>query len=313
MNFEKTTGFFKSSNGLYNTAYYIYTPVNEKARGVVQIVHGMCEYIARYEDFIDFLCGKGFIVCGNDHIGHGSSVNSEDDLGFFGDKNGWRYLVKDVVTLTRMMQERYASFPYYILGHSMGSLVVRTTLAKYSELYDGALILGTISLRFGADACLAVIESAAKIKGKRFRSKALDRMMFGMSNMKIENPVTDYDWVSSDRNVIDKYAADPYCTFIFTVQTMYDLVMLVKYVSTKDWAEKVADYLPVFIAGGSDDPVGRYGRCLTDLFKRMTDAGSEDAELHIYPGMRHEILNEVDKQEVYDDILDWLEEHMENC
>lgn len=312
MNFEKTTGYFRSSNGLYNTAYYIYTPVNTGIKGVFQIVHGMCEYIARYEDFIDFLCGNGFVVCGNDHIGHGASINSDDDLGFFADKNGWRYLVKDVVTLTRMMQEKYSSFPYYILGHSMGSLVLRTALAKYSELYDGALILGTISLNFGADAALAIIESAAKIKGNHFRSKKLDRIMFGMSNIKIEKPLTEYDWVSSDREVVNRYAEDPHCTFIFTVRAMYDLVMMVKYVSSKDWAGKVADYLPVFIAGGSDDPVGRYGRCLTDLFKRMTDAGSTDAELHIYPDMRHEILNEIDKQEVYDDILDWLNEHIED-
>lgn len=313
MDFEKTTGFFKSSNGIYNTAYYVYMPVNEKARGIVQIAHGMCEYIARYEEFIGFLCGKGFIVCGNDHIGHGSSVNSEEDLGFFGDKNGWRYLVKDVVTLTRMMRERYASFPYYILGHSMGSLIVRTALAKYSDLYNGALILDTISLRFGADACLAVIESAEKIKGRHFRSKALDRLMFRMTNLRIEDPVTEYDWVSRDREIIERYSEDPYCTFIFTSQAMYDLVMLVKYVSSRDWAEKVAKDLPVFIAGGSEDPVGRYGKCLTDLFRRMTDAGSEDVELHIYPGMRHEILNEVGRQEVYDDILDWLEEHIEKC
>lgn len=311
MNYEKTSAFFKSSNNVNDTAYYIYYPVNSEPKAIVQISHGMCEYLARYENFIDFLCGNGFIVCGNDHIGHGASVNSEEELGYFSDKNGWRYLVKDVVTLTKLMQERYPKLPYYLLGHSMGSLIARTVIAKYSEIYDGVLILGTISLDFGTNVCLAMIETVGSVKGKHFRSKMLDKMMFGLSNIKIEKPVTEYDWICSDEEVLKRYAEDPNCTFIFTVQGMYDLVMMVKYVSARDWAEKVSTELPIFIAGGENDPIGRCGKCPKELFERMIKAGTKDLELKIYPEMRHEILNEKNKQEVYGDILNWLNAHIE--
>ena len=206
------------------------------------------------------------------------------------------------------MQEKYSAFPYFLLGHSMGSLIARTVVAKYSEYYDGVLILGTAALHGVADACLALVESTAKIKGSHYRSKTYDRMMFGMSNARIEDPKTDFDWISSDHAVVEKYAEDPKCTFIFTVRGLYDLIMMTKYVTAKSWAEKVADYLPVYIASGADDPVGRYGKAPEEVFRRLTEAGQSDAELHIYPNMRHEILNEVGKQEVYDDILDWLNE-----
>lgn len=310
MNYEKSTFYFKSSNGVNNVACYLYVPAQTAPKAVVQISHGMCEYLARYEDFISFLCGRGFIVCGNDHIGHGASVNTPDELGFFAENNGWRCLVKDVVTLSRCIQERYPDLPYFLLGHSMGSLIARTVIAKYSEIYDGALILGTLSLDFGADACLAMVEATAKLKGSHYRSKMLDKMMFGMSNIKIEEPQTEYDWICTDMDVVTRYAEDPNCTFIFTARAMYDLIMLVKYVSKRDWAEKISTNLPVYIAGGAEDPVGRYGKCLKEIFERLLKADMTDVELKIYEGMRHEILNEVNKAEVYDDILGWLEDHI---
>lgn len=312
MYFEKSTLYFRSSNGHNDVAWYLYSPINQKPKGIVQISHGMCEYLERYEDFIGFLCKEGYIVCGNDHIGHGRSVNSPDELGFFAEKNGWRYLVKDVLTLTAIMQQRYPSIPYFLLGHSMGSLIERTILAKYSDLYDGALIIGTLSISFGLDAVLALIESIGKTKGLHYRSKLLDRMMFGMSNIKIDEPETQYDWICSDMEVVREFAANPSCTFIFTDRGMYDLVMLVKYVSEKGWAEKISTELPIFVAGGAEDPIGQYGRYTREVFTKLVKAGVQDAELHIYPEMRHEILNEKGKIEVYRDILCWLNSNIAN-
>lgn len=310
MNYEKCTRYFKSSNGINDIAYYVYTPVNGEIKGIVQLAHGMCEYFKRYEDFVNFLCGKGYLVCGNDHLGHGASVNSRDELGFFAEKNGWRCLVSDMVKLTEIMKAKCGDMPYYIIGHSMGSLILRTALAKYSFMYDGAVIMDTVSINFGADAVLALIESVGKAQGKRSRSKLIDRIMFGMSNARIKNPKTQYDWICSDEKVVAEYAEDPECTFIFTVQAMYDLVMMIKYVSRKDWAAKLDADLPVLVLSGSEDPVGLYGKAPKEVFERLTAAGSDDVELKIYENMRHEVLNEKGKEEVYSDIAEWLEHHI---
>ncbi len=310
MNYEKSVCYFKSSNGINDIAYYVYTPVNSEIKGIVQIVHGMCEYFKRYEHFVNFLCGQGYLVCGHDHLGHGASVNSREELGFFAEKNGWRCLVSDMLKLTEIVKAKYGDYPFYIIGHSMGSLVLRTALAKHSYRYDGAVIMDTISIDFGLDAVLALIETISAAKGSRTRSKLIDRMMFGMSNSRIDKPKTQYDWICTDDEVVSAYAEDPDCTFIFTVQAMYDLVMMVKYVSRKDWAGKVDANLPVLVLGGSEDPVGKYGKCPKGVFDSLTASGSNDAELKIYPAMRHEILNEKGKEEVYADIAEWLEHRL---
>jgi len=155
MSFEKTNGSFKSSNGTDNIAYYIYTPVS-KPRAAVQIVHGMCEYLERYEDFIAFLCANGIAVFGHDQLGHGNSAVNDGYLGYFAPKHGWQFLAKDTFKLSCMMKKKFEGVPLYILGHSMGSLVTRAVLAKHSDLYSGAIIMGTLNMKIGVRACQTV-------------------------------------------------------------------------------------------------------------------------------------------------------------
>lgn len=311
MNFVKTEGFFKSSNGINDVAYYVYEPAEGTVRAVVQFIHGMCEYFLRYEHFAEYLCGMGIAVVGYDHIGHGKSVNSPDEYGFFAEKNGWRCLVKDMVVLSDMMKKRFCGKKYFIAGHSMGSLVLRTALGKYDRLCDGVIIMDTVSVGFGTDAALAAIEGITAMTGKRSRSKFIDKAMFGMSNARIKNPVTRYDWICTDEAVVMAYAEDPACTFIFTNQAMYDLVMMIKYVSAPDWISKFNKEMPVLIMGGTEDPVGEYGKCPKKFFECLVNADAADVELKIYEGMRHEILNEKDKEKVFADISEWLESHIE--
>ncbi|MGN0674864.1 MAG: alpha/beta fold hydrolase [Oscillospiraceae bacterium] len=309
MNFSKYSGYFESTNGSDHIAYYVYKPVS-KPRAVVQIVHGMCEYIERYEDFIGFLCSNGILVCGHDHLGHGHSVLTDECLGYFAPERGWQFLAKDVVRLTRMIQEQHPALPYFILGHSMGSLVTRAVLAKYSDLYDGALLLGTLNTKIGTDAGIALTRTLCKLKGGFYRSKFVDELIFGLSNARIENPLNEYAWISRDDEVVAAYEKDPLCNFHFTVRAYSDLLFLLSYVSRKDWAEKVTRLLPIMICSGSDDPVGNYGRGPEAVFNHLNESGHEDVELKIYSGARHEVLNETNRAEVYEDLLEWLDEHI---
>lgn len=309
MKLNKYCGYFESSNGVDSVAYYVYKP-DSKPRAVLQIVHGMCEYIERYEEFIDFLCMNGILVCGHDHIGHGKTARGSEFLGYFAPEKGWQYLAKDVVRLTRMIREQNPGIPYFIMGHSMGSLITRAVLAKHSDLYDGSIIMGTLNIRIGADAGIILAKAISKLKGGFYRSKKIDELVFGLNNAKIENPVNDYAWVSRDENVISAYAVDPLCNFSFTVSAYSDLAFLVSYVSRPDWAGKIGKLLPILICSGDEDPIGNYGKGPKAVFNRLNNEGCEDLELKIYKGARHEILNETNRTEVYEDLLEWLNERI---
>ncbi len=310
MSYEKYCGKFKSSNGSDNIAYYVYKPVSEP-KAAVQIVHGMCEYTERYEEFISFLCANGILVFGHDHLGHGKSVVSEEYLGYFAPNHGWQYLAKDTMRMTKIMKKQYPNTPFYILGHSMGSLVTRTVIAKRSDLYCGALLLGTLNTRIAADAGIVLMKAVCRIKGEFSRSKAADSAVFGMNNLRIENPLNEYAWVSRDEEIVSEYGKDPLCTFHFTARAYSDLFFLSSYVSGKDWAGKVDNALPIMICGGSEDPIGKYGKGPEEVFNLLNESGQEDIELKIYSGARHELLNETNRAEVYEDIMDWLNAHID--
>lgn len=305
MNCTKESGFFKSSNGTDRIAYYVYKPFSEP-KAIVQIVHGMCEYCKRYEDFISFLCSNGIMVCCHDHLGHGASVKSEEDLGVFAHKRGWQYLAKDTVRLSRMIYARNSGLPLYILGHSMGSLVVRAVLARDDFPYSGSVIMGTLNTKVGADAGIVLTRAICRIKGDLYRSEAVDQLIFGLSNRKVENPVSEYSWISRDEDIVSAYEKDPLCNFHFTVRAYSDLLFLVSYVSDKSWAGKLDNSLPILICSGSSDPVGNYGKGPKEVFSTLDAAGFSDIELKLYNGARHEILNETNRAEVYEDILGWL-------
>ena len=309
VNYSKISGYFESSNGTDRIAYYVYKPVTEM-KAAVQLVHGMCEYCERYEDFIDFLCGNGIMVFCHDHLGHGNSARDAEHLGFFAPERGWHFLAKDVVKLTRIVKENCRNVKLFILGHSMGSLVVRTVLAKYGYMYDGAVIMGTVNTKIGTNAGIALTRSIGKIKGNMYRSKFMDDIVFGLNNRRIENPISEYSWISSDDEIVKKYEKDPLCNFHFTVRAYSDLMFLVNYVSRSDWAGKIDKELPVFICSGDADPVGMYGIAPQNVFNALNNAGLQDLELKIYKDMRHEILNEIGRQEVYDDLLEWFSNHM---
>lgn len=306
MNFIKETGHFESSDGVKSIAYYVYRPENTETRAVMQISHGMCEYIERYEDLADFLCKNGIAVCGNDHLGHGASVSSDDDLGYFGPEGGWTYLPKDLHRLTAIMQEEFEGIPYIMFGHSMGSFAARAYAAKYGRCLDGLILCGTSGGEPAADAGLALAKSLAAVKGGHYRSEKIQQMFFGISNFKVEGKRTEFDWVSRDKEMVAKYMVDPKCNFTFTVRGYYDLIMLLEYVSSDEWAGRIKKDLPIFIISGDMDPVGGYGKGVKKVYDRLVGADVRNVSMKLYEGARHELVNEINRSEVYADILGWI-------
>ncbi len=281
-------------------------------KAVIQLVHGMVEYIERYEDFANFLAGQGYLVVGHDHLGHGQSVRSVEDWGFMTELAPARTLVRDIHQLRTMIQKDYPTLPYYILGHSMGSYLLRRYLTHKGKGLAGAIIVGTGSepdmmVRSG----LMLVRGTAKSKGWHFRSAKLQSLTYSSAYKKYDLTRTDLDnsWICSDPEIMKKYYADPRCSFLFTTSGFEALLSTVLFVNQKRNIELIPKDLPLFIISGEGDPVGNLGKGVKDVYQKYVKAGITDIECKLYPDMRHEILNEPDKQIVYDDVAAWLDKH----
>ncbi len=299
-------GVYPSSNGFSQIKYYVYTP-DTAPRAILQISHGMNEYIGRYDEFARFLCEHGIVVCGNDHAGHGSSALSDDDFGFFADEGGDKYLVEDIRELYGIMRRKYRNLPYFILGHSMGSFVLRNYMVKYGSELSGAIVCGTAGKIGAVGMGLALTSFLASVRGKKHRSTLVKNIAFGGYNSRFEGN-TGSEWLSKNKENISQYVNDKRCTFTFTVKAYNDLFRMIKTVNSPEWYTKVPKELPVFIISGQDDPVGNYGKGPGEVYEHLKDADLSDVRLKLYKGDRHEILNETDREEVYADILSWLGE-----
>lgn len=305
MNYTKETNTFKSTNKISTITYYIYKPVNPP-RAILQISHGMCEYIERYEDFIDFLTGHDILVCGNDHLGHKNSADSKDKLGYFAPENGWSCLPDDLAVLTKIIRKQYPDIPAFLLGHSMGSFISRVYITRHADLIDGVIICGTAGSNPAIGLAKIVTKLAKKAKGPFHRSKLINLLMFGAYNSKFNKVRTTHDWITRDEAIVDKYLSDDYCTFIFTASAFYDLVILLDTVSQDSWYDAVPKNLPLYLISGDMDPVGNWGKGIIEVKERLEKRSLEDFSSKLYKDYRHEILNEIDKEVVYEDILTWL-------
>lgn len=306
MSFYKFSGGYLSSDKKRTIAYYIYEPKCE-IKGVIQISHGMCEYIERYEEFADYLTDNGWLVCGNDHLGHGKSAASEEELGYFSEEKGWEHCVNDLHTLHGIIREKYGDYPYVLFGHSMGSFIARAYITRYGSKIDGAVLCGT-SAGFPKfiGTQLAIIDRVKKSEGELSRSKTINDIMFGAYTREIENSQSDFDWICSDSEVVSKYEKDKLCNFIFTVNGFENLVRVLGYVTADKWYASVRKDLPILLVAGKDDPVGSYGKGVYKVFEKLCNEGC-DVRMKLYGGMRHEIINEKGRKEPYKDVLSFAE------
>lgn len=274
-------------------------------RAILQICHGMTEHIGRYEGFARFLNANGIIACGNDHLGHGKT-GSPDDRGYFADERGDELVVEDVLSLTKLMRGKYRNLPYILLGHSMGSFIVRKYAAAYREHIDGLVISGTSGGGTAEKAAKALASLLCKTKGKRARSKFLINLV-NSNNRKKFLADGELGWLTRDAGVRERYAADDACTFTFTVGAYRDMFSMLCEVNEDAWFDSMALDLPVLIMSGRDDSVGGYGAGVSSVFERLNERELCDLSFKLYEGGRHEMLNEINRDEVYADVLKFVD------
>lgn len=271
---------------------------------IVQIVHGIAEHIDRYDDFANFLCSKGIMVVAEDHMGHGKSVC--DERGYF--NGGWFKAVEDTYRLMKKTRASYPNVPYILFGHSMGSFMARTILQEYPDCHlAGAVICGTgwmpePVLATGKQACNVV----CRLKGDRHHSAKLQALVFSGYNRRVDKVRTPLDWINSDPAGVDAYIDDPMCGFVVTAGLLRDMLTGIMHIQRPENLKKMCKKTPVLFIAGGEDPVGNYGQGVlkaADVFKKV---GMKKVSAKIYPHSRHEILNEVNKTQVYEDVYSWV-------
>ena len=300
------TDHYYSSCGAGKIHYCKWTP-EQPPKAVIQLVHGIAEYITRYDRFANYLNDLGFVVVGEDHMGHGDSIGEDGIRGYF--HGGWFNGVQDTYQLLEDTKKEYPDLPYVLFGHSMGSFMVRTILAKYPESgISAAIICGTgWQPTFALPTLIKVLEAVCKKNGEEIPNQKIHDLVFGGYNKRVENPRTPQDWLTRDEQIVDRYIADPLCGFVASCGLMRDMIMGIRYVQTPANLANMKKYLPVLFIAGDADPVGPYGKGVEKAAKAFRKSGMVNVTVKLYPEARHEILNEINYREVFEDIREWLD------
>lgn len=294
---------FPSYTGIADIYVQSIVPAEKSAvKGIISIVHGMAEHTDRYIEIANYLAHHGYGVFMHDHAGHGKSVKTNEDLGFFGENDGNEKIVDDVKAVVELIKKEYKGVPVIIWGHSMGSFVTRRFIAKYPNCVDGAVVCGTSGANPAAPIGIAVAKLIAKLLGAHHRSGLLDTMAFGTYNKKFEKK-TGFEWLSVNEENVRAYVEDKLCGYKFTAGGFKDLFSLLASVSGKDWYSAVPESFPIYLIAGDMDPVGNYGKGVTEVYKKLQASGHTAVTIKLYKGLRHEIHNENERDAVLDDIL----------
>lgn len=298
---------YPSSDGIHQIHAIEWIP-DGTPKGAVQIVHGICEYVDRYDEFASYLCRQGWYVAGEDHLGHGGTAKDKEELGFTAETDGWFKMTDDLERLSRYIRENYPDIPLVMLGHSMGSFLARTFLCRYPKILDGCMLSGTGQV---APAVTSAGKLVAKVERKRLgsrgRSDLLQSMAFGAYNKNFKPVKTGCEWISRDEAQVAKYASDPYTQFLPTTTLFGDMMGGLQYIWDEANLKNMDTDLPIYIYSGDMDPVGGEGKQVRQVCDRFKALGCRDVTLKLYAGGRHEMHNEVNRLEVYRDVAAWLE------
>lgn len=298
--------FWYASQGMGKIHGHRWLPQGEP-KAVLQIVHGIAEFVERYDEFARYLTGLGYVVVAEDHMGHGQSINGGGIRGYF--HGGWFTAVEDTYRLLQDTKAQYPNIPYVLFGHSMGSFMARTILCRYPDSgISAAIICGTgWQPAFALPALCKTMELMCSRGDETKPNQTLQNLIFGSYNRKVEHPRTPYDWLSRDADIVDAYIAHPLCGFTASAGLLRDLVQGIHFVEQPNHLAAMRKNLPVFFIAGGDDPVGNYGKGVQKTAEAFRKAGLTDVSVRIYPLCRHEILNEINRQEIFEDISQWLD------
>lgn len=300
--------YFTSNDGKSRIHAVEWIP-DGRPKAILQLVHGMAEHIERYGDFAAFMTEHGYLVVGDNHLGHGKSVGENGQKGYFCEGDAASVLVRDEHKLHEVVEGEYPGIPYFILGHSMGSFITRNYLTEYGHEVQGAVIMGT---GMQPKALLALSKTLAKaeklFKGDTHVSTFIDKLAFGGYYKKIPNYTMKNEWLTSNLDAVQKYNDDPDCGFTFTVNGFSTLFELIWRLHDEERLAGIPKNLPMFFVAGAEDPVGNYGKGVKQAADTVRKAGVQDVTMKLYPGGRHEILNDRGHGEVYEDVLSFYEE-----
>ncbi len=295
-----------SSDNLHKLQGKIFIP-DVNPIGLLHVVHGMTEHIGRYDKFMREMAEKGYICFGYDHLGHGNTGAKDGVYGFFAHENGWQLLAKDVAVFANSVRDEFGrELPYYLLGHSMGSFIVRLAAVDYITP-DKLIVMGTAGPNPVANMGIFVAKVIKKIKGDRYYSKLLDSLAFSNYNKRFKDENDPKSWLTKDITVRDKYKAEAFCSFRFSVSAMQDLITLNRNCNTKQWFESCAKVCPVLLVSGEFDPVGEDSKGVNVVYDNLKSNGA-DVTVKLYKNCRHEILNDDCYDEVVKDIISFTKQ-----
>lgn len=278
---------------------------------IVQIAHGMVEHIGRYDEFASFLCSQGIGVVGNDHLGHGKSAATAAQYGYFAKKNGAEAVLSDMYLVTRYIRRQYPKCRLFLFGHSMGSFFARLYMTKYGKKLDGVILSGTGHIPFAVAAAGRLTAGAIAVaKGGFYRSELLHMLSTGGYGKYFADEECK-SWLTRDPELAARYDADPLCRFRFTASAYCDFFRVLMELAARRQFKQIQKKLPVFMISGDDDPVGDFGKGVRRVYRTFAHIGMKRVQMKLYPKARHELLNEINREEVYEDVLAWIYEQLE--
>ena len=304
-NYYETT--FPSADGRSNVHAVVYTPVDGKIRGVIQLVHGMIDHVGRYRHVAEFFVSNGYAFAGNDHIGHGKTAPTPTDYGYFAEKDGVLFVLRDIHTMNKYLRAEFPGVPLILFGHSMGSFLSRLYVERHPHSISGHIIHGTGGPNPLLPVGKALVGWKILVRGRKYRSRTLANLAHMGYNTKFDKKEGKTAWLTRDTVMVSDRGDDEMTSFLFTVGGYSDLFKMLGDSNSKKWFAEYPKELPTIIMSGKADPVGNFGKGPDYVYKQLMVSGVKDLSIKMYDGARHELFNETNREEVFSDILEWCE------